>query len=59
MPTRHPSIGYAYGNLGLAYEWRTLRLDVGYFLTEKARAQRLFPYPSANNRFAGTLSWRF
>jgi uncharacterized protein (TIGR02001 family) len=59
MATRHPSIGYAYGNLGLAYEWRNLRLDVGYFVTQKARAQRLFPYPTANDRFAGTLSWRF
>jgi uncharacterized protein (TIGR02001 family) len=59
MPARHPSIGYAYGNLGLAYEWRSLRLDVGYFLTERARAQRLFPYPTANDHFAGTLSWHF
>ena len=40
-------------------EWRNLRLDVGYFLTQKAQAQRLFPYPTANDRFAGTLSWRF
>jgi len=59
MPTRHPSIGYAYGNIGLAYEWRSLRLDVGYFLTENARAQRLFPYPIAHDHFASTLSWRF
>jgi uncharacterized protein (TIGR02001 family) len=54
-----PSIGYAYGNVGVAYEWRNLRLDVGFFLTQKASAQQLFPYPSANDRFAGTLSWRF
>jgi uncharacterized protein (TIGR02001 family) len=59
MPTRHPSVGYGYGNVGLAYEWRNLRLDVGYFVTQKARARRLFPYPTANDRFAGTLSWRF
>ena len=59
MPVRHPSIGYAYGNLGLAYEWRSLRLDAGYFLTQKADARRLFPYPTANDHFAGTLSWRF
>ena len=59
MPPRHPTIGYAYGNFGLAYEWRSLRLDVGYFLTQKAQAQRLFPYPTANDHFAGTLSWRF
>jgi uncharacterized protein (TIGR02001 family) len=58
-PIRHPSIGYAYGNVGLAYEWHSLRLDVGYFLTQRARAQQLFPYPTANDHFAGTLSWRF
>jgi uncharacterized protein (TIGR02001 family) len=57
----HPHVvntGYAYGNVGLAYEWRSLRLDVGYYLTQ-AKGQRLFPYPSADNRVAGTLSWRF
>jgi hypothetical protein len=31
---------------------------VGYFLTQ-SRARQLFPYPSANDRFAGTLSWHF
>ncbi len=54
----HPTIGYAYGNVGLAYEWRSWRVDVGYYLTQD-RAQHLFPYPIANDRFAGTLSWRF
>jgi hypothetical protein len=44
--------------VGLAYEWHNWRIDVGYFLTQD-RAQRLFPYPTANDRFAGTLSWRF
>jgi uncharacterized protein (TIGR02001 family) len=58
-PVHHPAMGYAYGNVGLAYEWRSLRLDVGFFLTQKARTQRLFPYPTANDHFAGTLSWRF
>jgi uncharacterized protein (TIGR02001 family) len=53
-----PGVGYAYGNVGLAYEWRSWRAEIGYFLTEK-RAQQLFPYPIANDRFAGTLSWRF
>jgi uncharacterized protein (TIGR02001 family) len=57
-PISHPTIGYAYGNVGLAYEWRSWRIDVGYFLTQ-GRAQRLFPYPIANDRFAGTLNWRF
>jgi uncharacterized protein (TIGR02001 family) len=54
-----PSTGYVYGNVGLAYEWRNWRIDVGYFLTENAAVQTLFPYPTAGNRFAGTLSWRF
>jgi uncharacterized protein (TIGR02001 family) len=58
-PVREPTLGYGYGNVGLAYEWRNWRIDVGYFLTQKAAAQTLFPYPIANNRFAGTLSWRF
>jgi len=58
-PDHYPSIGYAYGNVGLAYEWRSLRLDVGYFLTQAHRAEQLQPYPTANHRFAGTLSWRF
>jgi uncharacterized protein (TIGR02001 family) len=56
---RSPSIGYAYGNVGLAYEWRNLRLDVGFFLTQTGRAEQLSPYRTANDRFAGTLSWRF
>jgi uncharacterized protein (TIGR02001 family) len=53
-----PTIGYAYGNIGLAYEWRSWRVDVGYFLTQD-RAQMLTPYPYANQRVAGTLSWHF
>ncbi len=57
-PIAHPGMGYAYGNVGLAYEWHSWRVDLGYFLTQD-RAKRLFPYPIANDRFAGTLSWRF
>ena len=53
-----PTVGYGYGNIGLAYEWRSWRLDVDYFLTQD-RARMLFPYPYANQRVAGTLSWRF
>jgi len=56
--SHQPTVGYAYGNIGLAYEWRSWRVDVGYFLTQD-RAQMLFPYPYANQRVAGTLSWRF
>lgn len=50
--------GYAYGNAGLACEWRRWRLDVGYFLTQRD-ARKLSPYPIANQRVAGTLTWRF
>jgi uncharacterized protein (TIGR02001 family) len=57
-PFPYPTLGYAYGNVGLAYEWRGWRVDVGYFLTQD-RAQKLFPYPYVNDRFAGTLSWHF
>ena len=52
------SLGYAYGNVGFAYEWHSLRAEVGYFLTQK-KGQVLFPYPIANDRVAGTLSWHF
>jgi uncharacterized protein (TIGR02001 family) len=54
----HSTIGYAYGSIGLAYEWRSWRVDVGYFLTQD-RAAKLLPYSTANQRVAGTLSWRF
>jgi len=50
--------GYAYGNAGLAYEYRPWRLEAGYFLTQ-GKAQQLAPYPLANRHFAATLSWRF
>ncbi len=52
------STGYAYGNLGAAYELRSWRLDLGYFLAQEA-ARRSFPYPIASSRFAATLAWRF
>ena len=57
-PYAQPSVGYAYGNVGLAYEWRNWRIDVGYFLTQN-RMEDLMAYPTANRRVAGTLSWRF
>jgi uncharacterized protein (TIGR02001 family) len=50
--------GYAYGNVGLAYEWRSWRVEVGYFLTQK-QAMHILEYPLANDRVAGTLSWHF
>lgn len=50
--------GYGYGNLGVAYEWRSWRLDVGYFVAQEA-ARRSFPYPIASSRGAATLAWHF
>jgi len=51
------ALGYAYGSAGLAYEYRSWRIDVGYFATQR-RAAQLFPYPRANH-VAATLAWRF
>lgn len=50
--------GYAYGNVGAAFEWHAWRLDVGYFLAQNA-ARRTFPYPIARAHFAATLAWHF
>lgn len=57
-PRRFAATGYGYGNAGVAFERRRLRLDVGYFLAQK-QARELFSYPIADHHFAGTLSWRF
>lgn len=50
--------GYAYGNVGLAFEHRHWRLDVGYFAAQN-EARRLTPYPVPHDRLAATLTWRF
>jgi len=50
--------GYAYGNAGVAYEYRHWRIDVGYFFAQY-KARELFPYPMASDRIAATLTWRF
>jgi len=57
-PGIYAAYGYAYGNVGLAWEHRRWRLEIGYYLTED-KAQALVPYPSANERFAGSVAWRF
>ncbi len=57
-PGIEAAAGYAYGNAGLAWEWRRFRVDVGYFLTQKDAA-KLFPYPLADQQVAGTVTWRF
>jgi uncharacterized protein (TIGR02001 family) len=51
-------IGYAYGNSGLAFEYRSLRVDAGYYVLQK-HAQDQFPYGRARDRIAGTISWHF
>jgi uncharacterized protein (TIGR02001 family) len=50
--------GYAYGNAGLAFEFKSLRLEVGYYVAQD-HAQALFPYGRAGSRFAGSVSWHF
>ena len=57
-PGIEAAMGYAYGNVGVAYERRRWRLDIGYYLTQE-KAQVMFPYPSANDRFAASVAWRF
>ena len=57
-PDSQSGAGYAYGNVGLAFEERRWRVEIGYFLAQN-RAQEFFPYPPANRRVAGTVSWRF
>jgi hypothetical protein len=53
-----PSAGYAYGNAGLAFEYRQWRAELGYFFAQN-EAQEIFPYPPLQHHVAGTLSWRF
>jgi uncharacterized protein (TIGR02001 family) len=50
--------GYAFGNAGLGFEFKSLRVDGGfYFAADGAQAQ--FPYGRAGGRVAGTVSWHF
>lgn len=52
------TLGYVYGNSGLAFEYKSLRVDAGYYVTQE-RAQPQFPYGRARERIAGTISWHF
>ncbi len=52
------SNGYAYGNVGLAFEFKSLRVEAGYYVAQD-RAQQLLPYGRAGSRFAGTVLWHF
>jgi uncharacterized protein (TIGR02001 family) len=51
-------IGYVYGNSGLAFEYKRLRLDLGYYVTQE-HAQTQFLYGRARERIAGTINWHF
>jgi uncharacterized protein (TIGR02001 family) len=50
--------GYAYGNAGFAFKFKSLRLDAGYYVAQE-HARTLFPYGRAGSRFAGSVSWHF
>jgi uncharacterized protein (TIGR02001 family) len=50
--------GYAFGNAGLGFEFKSLRVEAGYYIAQD-RARMLFPYGRAGSRFAGTVSWHF
>ena len=52
------SADYFYGNAGLAFEFKSLRLEAGYYVSQE-RAQSLFPYGRAGSRMAGSVSWHF
>jgi uncharacterized protein (TIGR02001 family) len=52
------SAGYTFGNAGFAFEFKSLRLEAGYYVAQD-RARDLFPYGRAGSRFAGTLLWHF
>ena len=57
-PGIYAANGYAYGNVGLAWEHRRWRVEIGYYRTGD-KAQEVVPYTSANERFAGSVAWRF
>jgi uncharacterized protein (TIGR02001 family) len=50
--------GYAFGNAGLAFEFKSLRVDLGYYVAAE-HAARLFPYGRAGKRFAASVNWHF
>jgi len=49
---------YLYGNAGLAYEFKSLRVEAGYYVAQD-RAATLWPYGRAGSRFAASVSWHF
>jgi len=57
-PGIYAANGYACGNVGLAWEHRRWRVEIGYYRTGD-KAQEVVPYTSANERFAGSVAWRF
>jgi uncharacterized protein (TIGR02001 family) len=51
-------VGYAFGNAGLSFQYKSLRVDAGYYIAQD-HARMLFPYGRAGSRYAGTVSWHF
>ena len=51
-------LGYLYGNGGVAFEYKSLRIEGGYYAVQE-HAQPQYPWGWARNRVAGTLSWHF
>jgi uncharacterized protein (TIGR02001 family) len=50
--------GYGYANGGIAYAFGAFQLDVSYFAVQ-SRAVYLYGHSLAENRWVGTLAWRF
>lgn len=50
--------GYGFGNAGLSFEFKSLRVDAGYYFAQE-RATVLFPYGRAGSRWAATVIWHF
>jgi hypothetical protein len=53
----HASADHAYGHGGLSFRWRRAQADLLYIFTDEAAKRRLGS--AADNRWVGSLSWRF
>lgn len=49
---------YPFGNAGLAFEFKSLRVDASYYVARDT-VQKFFPYGRVGNRFAASVSWHF
>jgi uncharacterized protein (TIGR02001 family) len=50
--------GYAYGSVGIAYDWAPVSLSLS-FVDAAAAAKALYYNAAAGGRWAGTVIWRF